>query len=113
MRTGSARLHVYDVDTKCNATYQGTVELGSSKVKIGIPAGKLSYLEFNFSDSSLFTGTHSTSSGTYLTPHAGYQYAAVVSYVDRMYSAKIYEQDASGGARHEIQDIAPKACTSK
>lgn len=113
VRSGSARLHIYDVDNACNAKYQGTVELGSAKVKVGLPANKLSYLDFNFSDSSIFTGSHSISSGMYLTPRAGYQYEAVVSYIDKMYSAAIYEQDMHGGARHEVPRIEPKACASK
>lgn len=112
VRTGSARLHVYDVDNKCNMNYQGTVEL-SEKVRIGLPVNKLSYLDFNFSDTSLFTGSHSTSYGMYLTPRAGYHYDAVVSYVDEMYGATVHEQDTHGGARHEVPSIVPKACASK
>jgi hypothetical protein len=113
IRSGSARLHVYDVDNACNATYQGTVELSSTKMKVGIPVNRLSYLEFNFSDSSIFSGSHSISSGAYLTPRVGYQYDAVVSYIDKMYSKTIYEQDMHGGARREIPNIEPKACASK
>lgn len=113
VRSGSARLHVYDVGNACNLIYQGTVELSSSKMKLGIPVNKLSYLEINFSDSSIFTGSHSTSSGAYLSPRAGYQYETAVSYIDRMYSVTIYEQDLHGGARHEVTSIAPKACASK
>jgi len=113
VRSGSAYLHVYDVDNTCNLTYQGTVELSSSKVKVGLPVNKLSYLDFNFSDSSIFTGSHSTSYGTYLTPRAGYHYDVVASYIDKMYGATIYEQDQYSGARHVVPHIAPKACASK
>ena len=113
VRSGSARLHVYDVGNTCNLIYQGTVELSGSKVKVGIPVNKLSYLEINFSDSSIFIGSHSTFSGVYLSPRDGYQYETAVSYIDRMYSVTIYEQDMHGGARHEVTSIAPKACASK
>jgi hypothetical protein len=113
IRSGSARLHVYDVDNACNATYKGAVELSNAKMKVGIPVNRLSYLEFSFSDYSIFFGSHSISSGAYLTPRAGYQYDAVVSYIDKMYSNTIYEQDMHGGARREIQNITPKACASR
>lgn len=113
VRSGSAYLHVYDVDSKCNATYQGTVALSGSKVKVGVPINKLSYLDFNFADSSFFTGSYSVSSGVYLTPRSGYQYDAVVSYIDNMYSATIYEQSMHGGTRHEVPNIVPKACILK
>ena len=113
IRSGFAQLHVYDIDNACNAIYRGTVKLTNVKMMVGIPVNSLSYLEFSFSDSSVFSGSHSTSSGVYLIPRAGYQYDAVISYIDKMYSSTIYEQDIDGGARSEIQKIVPKACVSK
>jgi hypothetical protein len=89
VRTGSARLHVYDVDIACNMSYQGTVELSGQKVNIGVAVGKLSYFDFNFSSSSIFTGRHSTSYGMYLTPRAGFHYDAAASYADDMYMNRI------------------------
>jgi len=113
VRSGSARLDVYDVDSKCNATYQGTVELDGVKVSVGVPISRLSYLEFIFSDSSIFTGSRSISTGIYLTPRAGYQYDADISYIDKMYSATIYEKDMHGSARHEVPRIVPRVCANK
>lgn len=113
VRKGSARMHVYDVGNACDLKYQGTVELSDSKLKVGIPVNTLSYLDFNFSDSSIFAGSHSTSYGMYLTPRAGSQYDATVSYIDGMYYAKINEQESLGGARREVPRVVPKACTPK
>ncbi len=110
VRKGSALMHVYDVDNKCDLHYQGTVELSGAKLKVGIPVSKLSYLEFIFSDTSIFTGSHSTSYGMYLTPRSGNQYDATVNYIDGMYYAKIHEQDSRGGTRHEVQRTVPKPC---
>lgn len=113
VRSGSARLHVYDIDNMCNLTYQGTVELSDAKVKIGLPVNKPSYLVFNFSNPSLFTGGHSTSYEMFLAPRAGYYYDAAVNYIDGMYGAVIHEQNPSGGTWHEVQRIVPKTCASK
>lgn len=113
VRTGSARMHVYEIDNACNASYRGTVELNNLKVKVGIPVNKPSYLVFNFSDSSLFTGSSSVSYDLYLNPKTGYHYEAAVSYADSMYGATIHEQDSRGGARRETPRFVPKACAAK
>lgn len=107
IRSGAARLHVYDLDEKCNAGYQGTVELSDQKMKVGLPTNKASYLVFNFYGGSMFTGRSSTSYYTYLIPRAGYHYEAAVNYVDNMYGATIYEQDARGGGRHKVPRMEP------
>lgn len=113
IHSDSASMHVYAVDRQCNARYQGTVKLRNTRIKIGIPINKQSYLEFVFANASFFSGSHSISSGVYLTPRAGYQYEATVSYIDKMYSVSIYEHDAHGGARREISHFVPKACNEK
>lgn len=113
VRTGSASMHVYEVDNMCNASYRGTVELNNPKVKVGIPVNKPCYLVFTFSETSLFTGSSSTSYDMYLTPRAGFHYSAAVSYAESMYGATLYEQDLRGGGRREIPRSVPKACTSK
>lgn len=113
VRSGSARLNVYEVNAACKATYRGTVELDGSKVKVGLPVNRLINLDFNFSDSSFFAGSRSVSYGAYLTPREGYRYDAVASYIDKTYGATIYEQDQHGGVRHEVTHITPKACVLK
>lgn len=110
VRSGSARVDVYSADKPCDVSYQGTVDLSDKKVKIGIPANRMSYLVFSFEGGSYFTGYHTTSTAIYLTPRAGYRYEAAVSYADAMYSATIYEQDAHG-ARREIPRLKP-ACAA-
>lgn len=113
IRTGSARMHVYEVDNTCNMSYRGTVELDAPKVKVGIPVNKPSYLVFNFTDSSLFTGDSSVSYDMYLTTRTAYHYDIAVSYADSMYGATIHEQDSRGGGRKEMPRAVPKACGSK
>jgi hypothetical protein len=104
-------MDVYGVDSKCEASYQGTVDLSDKKVSTGIPANKLSYLVFYFRGGSYFTGYHGTSYAIYLTPRPGYRYDATASYADGMYGATIYEQDARGGGRRKIP--FEHACASR
>jgi hypothetical protein len=113
VRKRSAQLHVHLVDNACNITYQGTVELNSPKVKIGLPNNKLSYLSFHFSDVSLLTGGSSTTYGIYITPRTGYQYDATATYADAMYNATIHEQDMRNGLRTLIAGTAPKVCATR
>jgi len=111
-RSVSVQMDVYSVDSKCEASYQGTVDLSDKKVRTGIPANKLSYLVFYFGGGSYFTGYHSTSYAIYLTPRPGYHYDATASYADGMYGATIYERDAHGGGRRKIPFIE-HACASR
>lgn len=95
----SVRMDVYSVDAKCEASYEGTVDLSEHKVSTGIPASKLAYLAFFFSGGNYFTGYHSTNYGMYLTPRPGYRYEADVSYADSMYGVTILEVDGHGARR--------------
>ena len=45
---------IYRVDADCKTEYEGTVQLKSRSVGIGIPPGRLSYLVFVFSSSGFF-----------------------------------------------------------
>ncbi len=112
VKSGSATMHIYEMKDPCNSEYQGTVDLpDSDKTKLGIPAGKPVALEFVFYGRSFFTGGHSISYDTYLTPRAGYHYEIQVSYIDKMYSATVYEYDTHGG-RHKVPRVEPQ-CNSR
>ncbi len=113
IRSGSARMHIYEMNGPCNSEYQGTVDLpDSDKTKVGIPVGKPSALQFAFyGGSAYFMGTHSISYETYLTPRAGYHYEIQVSYVEKMYNATVYELDTHGG-RRKVPRVEPE-CNSK
>jgi hypothetical protein len=113
IRSGSARMHIYETDGHCTENYLGTVDLpDNGKTKLGTPAGKPIALAFDFyGGSAYFTGAHSISYDTYLTPRAGHHYEIQVSYVDKMYGATVYEQDGHGG-RHKVARVEPE-CSSK
>lgn len=111
VRRGAAQLHVYGVDTACNMNYQGTVDLSGQNVKIALPTNKPIILVIDFTTNSLFTGSSRNSYSTYLTLRTGYHYEALVSYVDNMYGATLYEQETHGGKRKIPHANLP--CASK
>jgi hypothetical protein len=113
VRSGSAQLHVYDMDSACNVTYQGTVDLSGRKAGVGLPVNRPSYLVFEFYDKSIFTGSRSTSYELYLAPRAGARYLATASYVDNMYDAAIYELDGHGGRHPAARIDSPCAARKK
>jgi hypothetical protein len=89
VRTASsarAALHVHAVDAQCATQYLGTVALDRPSVEVGIPAGRLSWLEFSFETSGFLASRRTqTSRGTLLHPRAGARYEAEVSYRDDIY----------------------------
>lgn len=87
-------VHIHEVDASCRTTYLGTVQLDEPSVAIGIPPGRLSYLEFNFSGSSFLGGSSSNISyDTLLRPRAGYRYDASARYADGIYNVVIRESN--------------------
>jgi hypothetical protein len=96
-------LDVYRVDAGCKAEYEGTVELNSPSMLVGIPLERPSYLVFNFASSSLLANSRSTISyDTLLTPRAGFSYEVKVNYIDNIYAVMIRETQAQGRASREI-----------
>jgi hypothetical protein len=59
LSTVRTAVNVYRVDASCRAQYEGTVELNSPSVFVGIPLGRPSYLVFNFASSSFLANTQS------------------------------------------------------
>lgn len=106
-----ADMHVTSVDSRCRKDYRGSVKLGSAAVRVGIPAGRPSYLVFEFSGHSYLTrGSASSTYATLLTPRSGYQYDVDVAYADEMYSVTVYERNPRGGPRREIEHRPFSAC---
>jgi hypothetical protein len=96
-------LHVHQVDASCRTEYQGTVQLNEPSIGVGVPAGRMSYLVFTFSGSSLLGGSSSTRYETLLQPRAGYTYDARVRYKDGIYHVEIRESGARGVSARELE----------
>lgn len=106
-----ATVDIYRVDAGCKLKYEGTVNLDSPVLGVGIPAQRLSYLAFNFASSAFLGGTtNATSQGTLLRPRVGYRYNVDVSYADDIYNVVIRERSAHGSAAREIALTGLDAC---
>lgn len=84
---------IYRVNADCTTVYEGTVQLPDKTATIGIPAGRLSYLDFVFANSGFFSNSSSTiTSGTLLKPRKGYRYDIEARYIDAIYNVEIREK---------------------
>jgi hypothetical protein len=97
-----ASLHVSGVGAGCAAEYQGRLALDQPSISVGLPAGRLSYLEVAFEKSSLLGGARSMSAGTLFRPREGYRYELTVSYRDSIYAFTLRELEPGGKPGREI-----------
>ena len=105
-------VHIHEIDANCRTEYQGTVQLSEPTVEIGVPAGRPSYLVFNFHNSSFLGGTTgSINYETLLRPRAGYTYDATARYRDGIYYVSIRESGARGGQGREVARRGLKDCS--
>ena len=94
-----ATVSVHGVDAQCKTEYLGTLDLDQPSVALGIPAGRPSWLVFNFSSSSWLRGSHSISAATLLRPQPGYRYEIDASYKNDIYNVVLRELAPKGAAR--------------
>jgi hypothetical protein len=99
-----AAVDIYQVDESCKAEYEGTVQLNTPSVDLGIPSNRLSYLVFVFARSGVLSSTSSTITySTLLLPHIDYNYDIKVSYIDDIYNVVIRETDPRKKKSREIE----------
>ena len=100
--TGAAVvLGVHRLDEKCFAHYEGVVTLDRPVIDIGLPAGRLTLLVFEFYSTGLISGTRSLKREASLRARAGYRYEASATYKDSIYGIELWEIDPRG-ARREL-----------
>ena len=105
-----ASMSIYEVNAQCQIQYEGTVNLREPSVPVGIPAGRWSYLMFDFSTSGFLSNTTtSTASGALLRPQPGTRYDIDVSYQEDIYNVEI-RAVATDGAVSELPRIGLEAC---
>lgn len=105
-----ASMSIYQVNSECQIEYQGTVNLKEPHVPVGVPAGRWSYLVFDFSSSGFLSNTStSTSSGALLNPQAGTRYDVDVTYRDDIYNVTI-RSIASDGTVLDLPLLGLEAC---
>ncbi len=95
IKSTTALLDVYSIDSKCRVNHEGRVALESAMTEVGLPTNKPLYLEFTFSNTSfLVRGSSSTSYGLVLTPRSGNSYQAKAQYDSGIYEVVI--RDGAG-----------------
>ena len=88
-----AALDIYRIQGDCEFDYQGTVELGNSRVEVGVPAGEPAYLAFRFESSAFLANSHSSMSyDVTLNPLVGHVYDIGVTYRDNIYNVEVQER---------------------
>jgi hypothetical protein len=108
-----AAVDIHGVGEDCSLDYEGTVQLADSKIDIGIPSHRWSYLVFVFANSSFLANTSGTITyETLLKPRAGSHYEVAVSYRDDMYHVGIRETSPNQSTSREIERLALRACRS-
>ncbi len=99
-------LHIYSVSPECEGKYVGTVKMRGKKSEVGLPAGKISYLSFNFRRSSFFTGKSSINYTTLIKPKKGKSYKAKAIYEDDMYNVELRRS----GSKRELPQFELEDC---
>jgi len=98
----SVVMGVHRLDEKCFAHYEGVVTLDRPLIDVGLPAGRLTLLVFEFYSFGLLSGTRSLKREAKLQPRAGYRYEARATYKDSLYSVDLFEVDPRSGAIREL-----------
>jgi hypothetical protein len=108
-----AAVDIYRIDTDCKTEYEGTVQLKSPSVDVGVPPGRLSYMVFVFASSGFLSSSSSTITyNTLLKPRVGYNYDIKVSYIDDIYNVVIWETHPNKMKSREIELKGLNACDS-
>ncbi len=109
-----ASMHIYNVDSKCQTEYMGTVKLYGKKTEVGIPSGKTSFLSFSFDTSSFFGGTSgSVTNGTLLKPRKGNTYDITATYIDDIYNVEIFRIGKGRYKKQEVESRSLSECKAK
>lgn len=106
-----ATLEIYNIGEKCEASYQGVVELDKSIINLGIPTDQHSHLVVSFSQQSFLSpSSHYTYNDFALVPRRGYLYSIDVFYIDDIYNVAIYEINRNTGKKSEMNIKEMRIC---
>jgi hypothetical protein len=102
----AASLDIYRMQGDCDTQYEGTVELGNSLVRVGIPTEEPAYLVFRFESSAFLSNSHSSMGyDVTLYPLTDHVYDLSVTYRDNIYNVEVQER-LRGAADGEAMTIA-------
>jgi hypothetical protein len=80
-------LNLYTIDTACNATYLGSLQLSNASIDLGLPLDHRVLLAYVFSRSAIIGTSGTTVIEMILTPRRGHRYEFDVSYLKAGYTA--------------------------
>lgn len=104
-------VHIYQLSSKCESEYLGTVELDGSKADVGLPVGQLLYMNFVFVRGGFFSAsTSSTNIDTLLKPKPGAHYLADLQYLDGLYDMEIWERTSGKSGKRKLPIVPFEAC---
>jgi hypothetical protein len=106
-----AAMDIHRLNADCSMEYEGTVQLNSPTIDIGIPSRRWSRLVFLF-DSYSFWGNRSgtITYETLLKPHSGSHYPISVTYRDDQYNVAIQETRPGSALSREVERKDPHTC---
>jgi len=108
-----AAIDIHRVGRDCALDYEGTVQLADSKIDIGIPPHRWSYLVFVFGSSSFLANRSGTITyETLLKARPNYHYDVAVHYRDDMYHVGIRETLPNQSTGREIEPLELSSCRS-
>lgn len=84
-------VEVWRLQADCETSLLGVVETDASSFKIGVKPGQLTYINFRFFSTGMFSNDNSMTYGTLLTPKKGYSYKLKASYIEGIYNLEIFE----------------------
>jgi hypothetical protein len=105
----TAVMSVHRLDDKCFAHGEGAITLDRPVIEVGLPAGRMSLLVFDFYSLSAMPGGRLMRREARLLPREGYRYEARVTYKDAIYGADLVEIDPGGAAR-ELESGRAAGC---
>ena len=109
-----AAVDIHRLGVDCSTEYEGTVQLNSPTIAIGIPSNRWSRLVFVFASYSFWGNRSGTISyETLLKPQVGYHYPIRVTYRDDQYNVAIQETGPGSAVSREIERKDRQACPLK
>ncbi len=107
MRSTVAEFDVHLVGTDCGLQHQGCVYLDRTVVEVGIPTGRLVYLDFIFASKAVLSSQISgTRHGILLRPRTGSDYEAKVTYDKGIYDV-VLRENSRAVPRKTLSDCRP------
>ena len=107
-----AEFDIHKVNARCETDYVGRVYLEDAATEVGLPVGGSIFLDFIFASKRYLSSDISAIRyDTLVTPRAGYDYKADVSYINGIYNVVIREISRDGSVVSTIKRRPLSSCS--